>query len=385
MDARLPDDERKLCEMRCAPPGKSSPPGGERLQVVDKNVTSCSPGLTNIVGLGGGVYSPGLKCKTMQPPDFLHKNAETNLCEHYIVAGTVFRLATNCEPLLTAARESFLQLEMPPDAIDFSLRFWVDDTSSSWPPWPNPYVRGLDHLVFAGFDGESSVLVNLQTRHVIGRFSAAMGADMTHWRTVVFPVLLSILAGSIGLVELHASCVARDRRGLVLIGSSCSGKSTLALAFSHAGFRLLSDDRTFCSLKQGRLRAYGLPRPLKLRREAAVWFEEFRGREPTDLQNGERVFRCEPPARLGQHGVHDCEPQRLVFLERQQEPGFCLTPMTRSQVKSRIEMDLLAEATDAIQRQTETIDRLMELPYWRLRYGGRPQEIVAQLVRQVEL
>ena len=191
----------------------------------------------------------------MQPPDFLHKNAETKLCEHYIAAGAVCRFATNCEPLLEAARESFQLLEMPPNAIDFSLRFWVDDTTSSRAPWPNPYVRGLDHLVFAGFDAESSMLVNLQTKHVIGRFSAAMGTDITHWRTVVFPVLLSILAGSIGLVELHASCVARDGRGLVLIGPSCSGKSTLALAFSQAGFRLLSDDRTFCSLKQGRLRA----------------------------------------------------------------------------------------------------------------------------------
>ena len=318
----------------------------------------------------------------MRPPDFLHRHAETKLCEHFIAADAACRITTNCESLLTAARESLLPLETPPDALDFSLRFWVDDTSPSRPPWPNPYVRGLDHLVFAGFDAESSMLVNLRTRHVIGRFSAAMGADISHWRTKVFPILLSILAGSIGLVELHASCVARDHRGLVLIGPSCSGKSTLALAFSHAGFRLLSDDRTFCSLKQGRLRAYGLPRPLKLRREAAVWFEEFRGLEPTDLQNGELVFHCEPPP-LGPYR-HGCEPQLLIFLQRQQEPGFCLTPMTRRQVRSRIETDLMAEASDAIQRQTETIDRLMALPYRRLSYGGPPQEIVAQLVRQAE-
>lgn len=321
----------------------------------------------------------------MQPSDFLHKNAETKLCEHFIATGAVCRVTTNCEPLLEAARGSFLMLEAPPDAVDFSVRFWVDDSTPSRPPWPNPYVRGLDHLVFAGFDSESSMLVNLQTRHVIGRFSAAMGADVSHWTTVVFPIMLSVLSGSIGLVELHASCVARDGRGLVLIGSSCSGKSTLALAFSQAGFRLLSDDRTFCSLKQGRLRAYGLPRPLKLRPEAAVWFEELRGLEPTDVQNGERVFHCEPTLRLAQHNVNDCEPQRLVFLERQQEPGFCLTPMTHSQIRSRIEMDLMAEASDAIQRQAETIDRLLALPFWRLSYGGRPQEIVAQLVRQAEL
>jgi hypothetical protein len=320
----------------------------------------------------------------MDPPDFLHKNAETNFCEHFLAAGAACRINTNCESLLKAARESFLRLEVPPDALDFSVRFWVDDKTPSRPPWPKPYVRGLDHLVFAGFDAESSLLVDLHSRHAIGRFSASMGADIPYWRTVVFPILLSILAGSIGLVELHASCVAKDHRGLVLIGPSCSGKSTLALALAQSGFRLLSDDRTFCSIKQGRLRAYGLPRPLKLRREAALWFEEFRGLEPTDLQNGEHVFHCEPARPLGQYR-DGCEPQLLVFLRRQQRPAFCLTPITRDEVRSRIEMDLIAETSDAMQRQAETIDRLMELPFRQLSYGGRPQEIVAKLARHAEL
>lgn len=317
----------------------------------------------------------------MTTRDFLRKDAETPLCERYMVAGTVFSFSTNSEQLLEAARDSFLPVKPPLVSVDFSVRFWVDPADSAQPPWPKPYVRGRDHLVFAGFDAGSSLLADLGARRVMGRFSTAMAADTTYWRTVIFPMLLSVLAGSVGLVELHACCVARDQRGLLLVGPSRSGKSTLAMALTEAGFRLLSDDRTFCSLKHDKLLAWGMLRPLKLRREAAAWFEEFRDREPSDVQNGELVFHCEPNLRFGRECFPECEPRILVFLERQQSSGFYMTRMRRSEARSRIEQDLMAEAPEAVQKQAETIDELLGLPCWRLQYGGRPQVIAERLRR----
>src|SRR5580704_5225669 len=258
----------------------------------------------------------------MSAGDFLCKDAATPLCEHYTAAGAVCSFSTNWEPILEAARRSFLPIETAPVSVDLSVRFWVDYAALTQPPWPKPYVRGLDHLVFAGFESGSSMLADLRTSRVIGRFSMGMASDTAYWRTVIFPVLLSVLAGSLGLVELHASCLARDDRGLILIGPSQSGKSTLAMALTEAGFRFLSDDRIFCSRRRGKLLAWGMPRPLKLRREAAAWFQQFSEREPTDVQNGERVFLWEPNQRFAQHRSPECEPQNLVFLERRQSAGF---------------------------------------------------------------
>jgi hypothetical protein len=317
----------------------------------------------------------------MSPCNFLRKDAETPLCEHYIAAGAVCRFSTNCENLLQAARASFLPVSLAPDSVDFTIRFWVDDSDRAHPPWPKPYVRGVDHLVFAGFDSGSSLLADLRTRRVIGRFSPGMASDVRYWRTVIFPMLLSVLAGSVGLVELHACGVAKDQRGLLLIGPSRSGKSTLGMAMTEAGFRLLSDDRIFCSSRRGKLLAWGMPRPLKLRREAAAWFQEFRDREPGDVQNGELVFLCEPNRRFGWPSPLACEPQQLVFLERCQSPGFRMMHMARSEARSRIEQDLMAEVPEAVQKQTENIEMLLALPCWRLQYAGRPQVIAEQLAR----
>ena len=296
-----------------------------------------------------------------------------------MAAGSVCSLSTNCEEILQAARETFLPFDPPLSPDEFSVRLWVDNNDQAQPPWPKPYVRGLNHLVFAGFDAGSSLLANLRTRLVIGRFSPAMAADTAYWRSIIFPMLLSVVSGSVGLAELHACCVAKNQRGLVLIGPSRSGKSTLAMALTASGFRLLSDDRVFCSVRQGELQAWGIPRPLKLRPEAAQWFDEFRHREPTDMQNGELVFHCDPNRRFGRQPLPKCQPTLLVFLERQEDPGFSITRLQHSEAKTRIERDLLAEAPEVAKEQAKIIDRLLSVPRWHLKYGGRPQDIAEQL------
>ena len=45
-------------------------------------------------------------------------------------------------------------------------------------------------------------------------------------------------------VNLHASCVAVEGRGVLILGPSGSGKSSLALQLMAFGARLVADDRT---------------------------------------------------------------------------------------------------------------------------------------------
>ena len=320
----------------------------------------------------------------MSPGDFLCQDAATPLCEVYNAAGAVCRFSTNCEPLLEAARESFLPVQGPTVSVDFSVRFWVDPINSALTPWPKPYVRGLNHLVFAGFDSGSSMLADLRARRVIGRFSAAIGNDRSYWKTVVFPVLFTIAGASLGIVELHSSCVARQQSGLLLVGTGRSGKSTLAVALAQEGFGFLSDDRTWCSWQSGRLLACGLATTLKLRCDAGKNFRELQGKEPTDLQHGEWGFRLEPEFALGLERVRCCEPRWLVFLERSENPGFRLSNLSSQEAGVRLEEDLMAELPDAATAQMEVIEKLAELPCCLLQYGGRPQVVAKNLTLHFE-
>ncbi|WP_304617581.1 HPr kinase/phosphorylase [Paracoccus sp. (in: a-proteobacteria)] len=55
------------------------------------------------------------------------------------------------------------------------------------------------------------------------------------------------------MVQLHASTVALNGRGLIILGPSGSGKSSLALDLMAAGAVLVADDRTDLRVEEGRL------------------------------------------------------------------------------------------------------------------------------------
>jgi hypothetical protein len=315
--------------------------------------------------------------------DFLHKHAETQLCEHYTVAGATCRLCTNCEQLLETARTCFLPTEGVSGRTDFSLRFWVDDADSKQPPWPKPYVRGLDHLVFASFDSGSSMVVDLLTCRVIGRVSAGIAVDTKYWRTVIFPMLLTIVSASVGIAEVHCACVSKDQDGILLAGPSRSGKSTLALALSQMGCGFLSDDRAFCSLENGDVFVWGLPTRLKLRQEAAVWFQGLRNEKAVDVRMGEPAFWLDPEDLPGLKRVRRCQPRSLVFLERQETPQFCWSRMSSLEALTRLNRDLMAESPNAVSKRSGTIARLIELPCWLLQYCGEPHNIAQNILQHL--
>jgi hypothetical protein len=326
---------------------------------------------------------PSLKNSIMHPPDFLHKSAETKLCEHYIAAGAVCSLSTNSEQVLDAARNTFCPAESRPGPVDLRLRFWVDDHDPALAPWPKPYVRGLDHLVFAGFDEGSSMLADLRTCRVIGRFSAGMAADLAHWQAVILPMLLTIVGSSVGIAELHCACVAKEQDGVLLAGPSGAGKSTLALALSQQGFGYLSDDRTFCSIENSEMQVWGLPTSLKLRPEATEWFDELRKDRLTNTRGAAPALWVEPEHLTGVERVRQCRPSSLIFLERRDSSEFRLSPMSSTEALSRLNAELMTELPEAAAKRLVTLKRVVELPCWLLQFGGEPHGIARQISRHL--
>jgi HPr kinase/phosphorylase len=55
--------------------------------------------------------------------------------------------------------------------------------------------------------------------------------------------------------NIHATCVALGRRGILLLGPSGTGKSDLALRLIDQGAKLVADDRTILFVKGGALHA----------------------------------------------------------------------------------------------------------------------------------
>ncbi len=56
-------------------------------------------------------------------------------------------------------------------------------------------------------------------------------------------------------VNIHATCLVVEKKGVLLLGKSGAGKSDLALRLIDEGARLVADDRVELYLARGRLKA----------------------------------------------------------------------------------------------------------------------------------
>ena len=295
------------------------------------------------------------------------------------MAGVVGSISTNSQEILAAAEASFCPVEDAHANPQMHWRLWADPDSTTQPPWPKPIFRGLDHLIFAGLDAQSSIMIDLKRRRAIGRLSPALAADQGRWKSMIFPNLLTLMGPAIGVTGLHCACVVREGAGLLLTGKSGAGKSTLTLAMARRGFSFLSDDWTYFSRVEGALWAWGLIPRLKLLPHAAELFPELAQMETTVSLNGEAAIEIDPYENLGVPRSRFCRPRELVFLERSSTPEFTLSRMPAEQAAAHLEENLLADTPEGLQPQWEVIHSLVHRGCWQLRYGEDPDTVARKL------
>ena len=311
--------------------------------------------------------------------DFFRTQAQMPLREIFLMAGTRFRLSTNSESILSCTRKLFSSLPAHGGNAGLDFHFWVDHAPTSQSqPWPKPYFRGMGQFIFAGFDGFNSLLVDLKQRLVVGRFTNSFAEDEVVWKKILFPVLPAFLSPSIPVSVLHGACVEHNGNGLLLVGPSGSGKSTLALTLGRRGFGYLADDRTYLSLRNGRLFAWSAGGFLKLRSDAFGRFPLSEGGEPTLSPTGEKFIELDPEVDLGFKRVKCCEPNCLVFLERGSGAAPQLRQADPAGIAARLDRDLRCDGSDAV-FQKEVHQGLAQLPCFVLNNQGSLEAVAKAL------
>ncbi|HUE11778.1 MAG TPA: hypothetical protein VMQ54_12595 [Steroidobacteraceae bacterium] len=92
----------------------------------------------------------------------------------------------------------------------------------------------------------------------------------TRYEFIEFTVF-TLAARSQGLVSLHAACVGRGGRGILLMGESGAGKSTVTLQCLKHGLEILAEDSVFIAPQK--LLATGVANFLHVRSDSLRWLE----------------------------------------------------------------------------------------------------------------
>jgi hypothetical protein len=315
--------------------------------------------------------------KAVQQPDKLDFPPSAQ----YLAAGSVWRVSCSSREILQVMGEAFQPLDPGSSHVDLDVTFRVDPALCEAPPWPQPYFRGLEHIVYAAYGPGSSMLIDLLTPRVIGLFSPAMAEDSSYWRRVLLPVLLGVVGHAISVTPLHCGCLVKNGHGLLLAGASGVGKSTLALRLSLNGFAYLSDDCTYFSRSGSRLHAWGLPVPMKLLPDCVKHFPQLSAMEAVPSLNGEVAIHLDPET-IGVSRSPSCEPRWLVFIERTDKSGIALNQITSEEAASRF-ISGLETLPPCISGQRDhqlaTINAVVDRECWVLRHGVTPAAVADRL------
>ena len=203
----------------------------------------------------------------------------------------------------------------------------------------------------------------------------------TRYELIEFAVFM-LAARTQGLVSLHAACVGRGGHGILLMGSSGAGKSTVALQCLLQGLDFLSEDSVF--VEPDTLRAMGIANFLHVRADSLRWIE--RASDAAPIRNSPVIRRRSGVKKFEldlRHGGYRlaASPLRIgavVFLSAQEcHDGPLLRPLSKSTLLARLAD---AQAYAAGQPGWATFaGRLSNLGGFELRRGRHPLEGVEAL------
>lgn len=203
-----------------------------------------------------------------------------------------------------------------------------------------------------------------------------------HVRYELIELAVFTLAARVqGLMPLHAACVGRGRRGLLLIGDSGAGKSTAVLHCALAGFDLVSEDSLFVEPRS--LLATGVPNFLHVRRESlrflAAADASAIGRAPViRRRSGVRKLEIDLRQRRFRLAPRPLEIRCLVALSGRPAAGEpLLVPLAPREALARLRA---GQPYAASQPGWATLAaRMRTVPAFELRRGRHPRESVAAL------
>ncbi len=290
--------------------------------------------------------------------------------ERLFPLGFPLDLYTNSQEVVAAAQDLWGEYRPAFETEPMQLRVQVQERTPAPSPSPfgTPSFHSQGHLFTAILDGHNLVIWDLDRGLGFARLTPEVARD--HLYTGYFflePALTCV--GQRFATPLHAACVARDGRGILLTGPSGMGKSSLAWALCRAGLTFVSDDASWLRRDSSTPVIFGKPHRLRFRPEALDVFPEIATLPRLETIKGPRSFEVRTADIPGLTTARCCLPSHILFLARQSQGEATLEPLSAAETMHRLSFTRNSYEPRVWREQEASLRKLADCPGHVLRYS----------------
>ena len=282
--------------------------------------------------------------------------------------GFPLEVFTNSEAVLDAARESWGQFAPTHDRQPVVLRIGITEGAAGQPLSP-PVVRGYRNLVSIILDAENFAVCDLSKGFAYAWLTSSLVRDTSYVRYFFIEASAYLLITSAYLTAVHAACVQWEGQGVLLMGDSGAGKSSMAYACAKSGWTYISDDASYLVRDRDLCEITGNPYQIRLRDSASALFPEFAGSDVTTRLNGKLTIEV-PTSSLANVKISPCtKVQTAIFLKRNGVQIPELVPLPKAEAFKRWSEAVCYGDEEFRAAHRQALLRLLDIDIYELRYA----------------
>ena len=324
-----------------------------------------------------------LQPNCIDPKDALLYDMELPLRATFYPLGFAVDILTNDPAVLLAAQESFGHRRLRHGNTALQIRVGVSATGGDACP-PEPTRREYNHLYSLTADPENHAMLDLKTCTSFVWLNRSAVKNRLYLRYNFLEKVVYLLLGASVVTDLHAACVSKNKRGILLCGDSGAGKSTLAYACARAGWTYTSDDTSYLINDAAKPRVIGHSHRMRFRPTAKDLFPELANYEVAPRLEGKPSLEIPSSELPVQSTAVEAGVYAIVYLNRSRSPRTRLVPLPVGTATERMRKELFS-AGEIRAKHEKILDSLSRVPTYELQYSVLDYAIyeLDHLVRKV--
>ena len=200
------------------------------------------------------------------------------------------------------------------------------------------------------------------------RVTRDVASDAAYFNYHFLKPLTYLLLAPRHFAFVHASCIARYGRAMILCGDAFAGKTCLAFACARQGWTFLSGDATHLLHQSSEFSVVGRPFSIRFRESAKALFPELAAWPAVVRPNGKASIEVETD-RLGLQTALKAPASHIVFLERNAAGVARIAPITADEAIRRFDHAVFFGDAAVRRGQRATLAHFASLPAVRLTYS----------------